>query len=208
MSSLSTNLKTLMGLAKINASELARRTGVAQPIIHRLSTGQNINPKLATVKPLSEYFMVSVSQLIGEEALPIDCGAFAISGQSHVTNHVPLITWEKVRRADLSVQEQEVATFTDAHISKRTVAVQIETKQLEPWFPLGAIVILDPERRPKHLDFGLVRALEGEASLFKLVRQDNEFYALAPQDPPYQHNLKRLHPNQIIAVVVQTKLNF
>lgn len=70
MASLSANLKVLMSLSKINASELARRTGIAQPIIHRLSTGQNTNPKLATIKPIARYFSVTVSQLIGEDPLP------------------------------------------------------------------------------------------------------------------------------------------
>lgn len=50
MASFSLNLKTLMSLAKINASELARRTSITQPIINRLSTGQNTNPKLATLQ--------------------------------------------------------------------------------------------------------------------------------------------------------------
>lgn len=62
MASFSLNLKTLMSLAQINASELARRTSITQPIIHRLSTGQNTNPKLPTIKPIARYFSVNVSQ--------------------------------------------------------------------------------------------------------------------------------------------------
>src|SRR3989338_4638201 len=93
MASLSTNLKTLMGLAKINASELARRTGIAQPIIHRLSTGQNTNPKLATIKPIASYFTVTVSQLIGENALPND-PTYAVNMAQSGFNRVPLITWK------------------------------------------------------------------------------------------------------------------
>lgn len=63
------NLKQLMLSRGINGNQLAIKTGIAQPIIHRLLTGQNINPKLKTIRLIACYFNVTVSQLIGEEAL-------------------------------------------------------------------------------------------------------------------------------------------
>lgn len=63
------NLKTLMTRMTLSEHELSRKTGIKQPIIHRLLSGENTNPKLDTVKPIARYFSISISQLIGEEAL-------------------------------------------------------------------------------------------------------------------------------------------
>ena len=51
--SLSSRLKKLLTNANISEAELARRTGIAQPMVNRLATGKNKNPKLETLKPIA-----------------------------------------------------------------------------------------------------------------------------------------------------------
>ena len=69
LNNLSTNIRLLLNKKQISENELARRTGVAQQIINRMLSGENQNPKLATLIPLANYFMVSLNQLIGAEPL-------------------------------------------------------------------------------------------------------------------------------------------
>src|SRR3990167_6888325 len=134
MASLSLNMKTLMSSAQINASELARRTGIAQPIIHRLSTGQNVNPKLATIKPIARYFMVTVSQLIGEESLPAgsnDQPALRVNTEHKGWNQVPLISWEDAliwpeRLAEYKNSSQVEFVPTDANVSSMAYSLRIQ----------------------------------------------------------------------------------
>lgn len=49
----------------IKSAELARRTGIGQPVIHRLMTGVTENPQILTLKPIADYFEVSIEQLLG-----------------------------------------------------------------------------------------------------------------------------------------------
>ncbi|MDX1901073.1 MAG: helix-turn-helix transcriptional regulator [Gammaproteobacteria bacterium] len=65
MSNLATILSHLMLAKNIKSAELARRTGIGQPVIHRLMTGVTENPQILTLKPLSDFFGVSIEQLIG-----------------------------------------------------------------------------------------------------------------------------------------------
>src|SRR5690242_4565432 len=49
----------------IKSAELARKTGIAQPVISRLMTGVTNNPQVLTIKPLADFFKVSFEQLLG-----------------------------------------------------------------------------------------------------------------------------------------------
>lgn len=49
----------------IKSAELARKTGIGQPVIHRLMTGVTENPQVLTIKPIADYFSVTLDQLLG-----------------------------------------------------------------------------------------------------------------------------------------------
>lgn len=53
----------------ISQNELARRTGVTQPTIARILSGESLDPDTATLLPLAKYFEVTPGQLRGEEPL-------------------------------------------------------------------------------------------------------------------------------------------
>lgn len=65
----SQTLQRLIQEAGLNQAELARRTGVAQPVVHRLCTGETVDPKLSTLRRLSRYFGVTIDALIGKAPL-------------------------------------------------------------------------------------------------------------------------------------------
>ncbi|OGO91341.1 MAG: transcriptional regulator [Coxiella sp. RIFCSPHIGHO2_12_FULL_44_14] len=215
MASLSTNLKTLMGLAKINASELARRTGVAQPIIHRLSTGQNLNPKLATVKPISEYFMVTVSQLIGEEALPSDKSFYRVSSEHRGWNRVPLISWHDAvhwPNTQNQYQNAENALYisTDANVSKLAYGLKVRGCAMEPIFPEGTTIIVEPNRQPKDRDFVVVHFSADTESRLKQVIIDGSDYYLKSLNPDLNEvKVVRMQPqDRFLGIMAQAKVDY
>jgi len=65
MDNLSSVLSYLMSRQGIKSAELARKTGVGQPVIHRLMTGATDNPQISTIKPIADFFGVSLDQLVG-----------------------------------------------------------------------------------------------------------------------------------------------
>lgn len=204
-----------MGLAKINASELARRTGVAQPIIHRLSTGQNVNPKLATVKPISEYFMVTVSQLIGEETLPSDKSFYKVSSEHRGWNRVPMIEWKDAIDWPTPLQryqdsEESIYISTDANVSKMAYALVVRGCAMEPMFPENTIIVAEPGREPTDRDFVIVH-LEGtgDARLKQILFDGSDIYlkSLNPDLEELKVNQLR-ETDKILAVMVQAKVDY
>jgi transcriptional regulator with XRE-family HTH domain len=66
------NLKQLMiSDSKISEGELSRRSGIPQSTIHRILSGQIKESKPSTLRPLANYFGLSLAQLQGEEPMPI-----------------------------------------------------------------------------------------------------------------------------------------
>src|SRR5215216_7490151 len=63
---LASTLKTLLGELNLSESELARQTGVGQPVIHRMASGETDNPKIDTLRPIAKFFDISLEQLIGD----------------------------------------------------------------------------------------------------------------------------------------------
>ena len=72
MSTFAEILSSLMQAQKLSSSELARRTGVAQPIIYRLMNGNTCNPQILTVKPIADYFAITIDQLLGFSPLDLN----------------------------------------------------------------------------------------------------------------------------------------
>lgn len=65
MENLSAILSHLMSEKGIKSAELARKTGVGQPVVYRLMTGATENPQVLTLKPIADFFGVSLDQLLG-----------------------------------------------------------------------------------------------------------------------------------------------
>jgi SOS-response transcriptional repressor LexA len=57
------NLEWLIELRKTNPHELQRVTGVPQPTIHRILSGESTDPRTSTLQPLADYFRVTVAEL-------------------------------------------------------------------------------------------------------------------------------------------------
>ncbi len=69
MDNLATILSKLMSERGIKSAELARKTGIGQPVIYRLMTGTTDNPQIQTLKPIADFFGVTIDQLLGYASL-------------------------------------------------------------------------------------------------------------------------------------------
>ena|SRR3990167_6463527 len=223
MASLSSNLKNLMSVAHINASELARRTGIAQPIIHRLSTGQNTNPKLATIKPVARYFMVSVSQLIGEDPLPLPKEqVFPLDldesspAELRGWNRVPLISWKDALNWPENLKQyqnsNDVAYIpTDANVSKLAYSLQIKRYSINdhPLLPDGTTIIVEPKRSPQDGDFVVVCVKgEDEPCLRQVLIKGNDRFLKSFSSADEVKLSPFNDADTFLGVMAQAKLNY
>jgi len=199
-------LNSLIKNEKISESELARQTGIAQPIIHRIVHGQNVNPKIATLRPIANYFHITVSQLIGETAitntpnLETDCSP----------QPIPLITWQDItlwskNKKELSNQCTKIITGLQNN-NKALYATQINNSAMEPKFSKHTIIIVDPARTPANGDHVLVSLPSQMEVIFRQLLIEGKTHYLKSLNPA-KTTIFNSH-DQYKGVIIQSIENF
>ncbi len=171
MEKLSSTLKQLLNSANISEAELARRTGIAQPMVNRLATGKNKNPKLETLKPIAKYFSVTFSQLIGEDDIPANQLNNTNGTVNTSTYQLPVLQWSDLNSGILS-SEKMVATT--ANVSSRAFSLVVEGNELEPRFPNNSLLTIDPELEYNNSDYVLVKNANSQnVKLMQIEKTEN-----------------------------------
>ena len=129
-----TVLIKLMATHGINASELARRTNLPQPTIHRLAVGKTEDPKLSTLLSLANYFTISLDQLLGN----VDIISEATNKNSPLTLSVPIISWTNALDSKLYLETIKTTNWSewfviDMKVSPHTFGLKSKPS-MEPRF--------------------------------------------------------------------------
>src|SRR5438045_2507870 len=61
---LATTLRNLMQSKKINEAELARKTNIPQPTLHKILAKKTIDPRASTLRSLASYFGIAIDELL------------------------------------------------------------------------------------------------------------------------------------------------
>jgi SOS-response transcriptional repressor LexA len=159
--------------------------------------------------------MVTVSQLIGEDPLPNDQAQLSGSTKSRGWNRVPLISWkDAVKWPELQPQQQSATDMTyvstDAQVSKLAYSLVIKGRAMEPLFPEGTTIIVEPKRKPNNRDFVVVQMPgEEEARLKQVIVDGNEQYLKSLNPALEEVKIMRLsEAGQFLGVMAQAKVDF
>jgi len=209
MKTLSSNLKALMSELRINESELARRTGIGQPVVHRICSGETDNPKVGTLSPIANFFAVSISQLIGDEPLPTNRIPGTYNPGVQGWKQIPLLGWDQVVQwPQLTEHSQPLQTISaDLELGQNAYGVTIKDTTMEPRFPEGTILVIDPSLDPNNRDFAIVH-IEGQPlPSFKQILIDGHYIYLKPLNPDFKTILLD-KPHKFLGVMVQSRMDF
>lgn len=189
MTALSSNLKTWLTKENISENELSRRTGVSQQVINRLLSGENTNPKIATLRPLAHYFHLTLSQLLGEEE---------IGTASFVTPDAPFIAWNMLQHTDC---------FDKTGLS--LFSTRLHDQSMEPKFTTDMLLIFDRSKVPTTGDFVLLKTSDEHLFLRQCFKKNQHMHAkcLNPNHPDY--TMKPWSPDTLaIATLIQSRMDF
>ncbi len=199
-------LKELMYRHHITATELARRIDLPQPTVHRLLAGKTEDPKLSTLSIIAQYFQVSIDQLLG--ATPLEANPLNKPG---ISLSIPLISWENATTKSFT-NKLNTSNWNDwflIDIEASPHSFGLKTKpSMEPRFPGGSILTIDPNITPKDGDLVIVHykntaeatireiILDGPKQLLRSIIADSSM----PDE--LEQNIK------IIGVVIQTRFSY
>lgn len=169
--------------------KLAKRVGIGQTTIGRIRRGE-VSATVENLKDIADAFGVAMGYLFGEtdkNGMPYGIthlGEFdAVPGLATV----PLISWVQAghwKEAFAQADGEEEQITTTYRKRKYTYALRVRGDSMEPKFPQGAILIVEPEETPESGAYVIVRQNGGEAT-FKQLMVDGDVKLLKPLNPRY-----------------------
>ncbi len=203
---LAITLKTLLRKKNLSESELARQTGICQPVINRMTSGQTDNPKIETLRPIAQFFSISLDQLIGDAPLPSNQPIFRVEQEFY---NLPLISLQDAKYWPENREQLLALTMiqTDIKTSDLGYAIRLKDSTMYPMFPDGTLLIIDPTQEFQHRDF-VIANLKGQTQgIFKQVLiegKDKYLKSVNADYPPQKLN----KDDKIIGVMLQARIDF
>ncbi len=203
-------IRNLMQESEISESELARQINMPQTTINRLLLGGTSDPRANTLKPIADYFGVTIGQLCGFEPL----SAHRIKGLVQPTNRaawrsIPIIEWEQIKswiftKKNVTPLQHKHWISTERLISDNSFALY-SLSSMEPRFRKNSILIVDPEVKYKDGHF-IVVALDGVNPTVRKIQMDGADILLKPFDQT-QPVVKLSKKQTIYGTIVESRMD-
>jgi SOS-response transcriptional repressor LexA len=195
-------LTHLMSERDIGVTELARQINLPQPTIYRIVTGVCESPHLSSLKPIADFFSITVEQLRGLD--PIH--------SIEKISKVPIISWHEAINwpSNKDKIKNKSLILTDALISQQGYALYVEDTSMEPIFFQGTLLILDPGRLPKNRSYVIAKLAKFPGPIFRQLVVDINNRYLKPLAPDLSScKMTFLNNNdKILSTLVQAKRDF
>ena len=199
-------IKELLSRNNINVCELARRINLPQPTIHRLVSGKTEDPKLSTLSQIADYFSITIDQLLGHTPLDRESGKMPSASHS-----IPIMSWHeavdsKKIISNLSLNNWDNWLLVDAETSPGSFGLKSK-KCMEPRFPAGSTLVIDPEVTPEDGDLVIVSYPNTtETTIRELVSDGPNKALLSVTDTSKSDELTK--DIKIVGVIVQTRFSY
>lgn len=176
--SISRKLLFLIKKNGITEIELARALKLPYNTIHRVLHGITTDPRLSTIKLITDHLNVTLDQLTNDN--------FDLTDDDFpAANNIPLFSWsdlagqnifEKIRKRE-SKNWYPFVSSNMTEISHQAFAVE-SRPSMQPRFPIGTIFIVDPLPEPTDGDFIFIRVKESSDIAIKELMIDPPYWKL------------------------------
>jgi SOS-response transcriptional repressor LexA len=178
--SLALRLKQSREQARISQRELAKRSGLSQQLISKLENG--------LVESTTEVFRLA--EVLRVDARWLATGKENVADGPAITGYVPLISWVAAGSwrdvfDPYPAGEGEALVPVTCRTGPNAYALRVQGDSMEPVFPNGSIIIVDPAAEPRQGSYVVVRLDEAEQATFKQLVIDGGARYLKPLNPRY-----------------------
>lgn len=202
---ISENLKTLLSTYSINMLELSNAIKVSYTVIYKIIHSK-ANPTLDTLIKISDYFSISISELIGDIPIGDYYNKPATLKKIPV---VPINNIEKFWNNEVKSNEVKNFIYTSVNITHtESILATISDKSMEPLFPYNSFLVLEQYNRELYSYDNLLVLITSSSSpkLKRLILEGKELFIqnINSSFPPQ----KLTNNDNIIAKVIQSISNF
>ena len=156
----------------LTVTELARRTLLPQPTIHRITSGVHLRPHKRTLEVLANFFTISIDQLCGIEPLENKAvGAHNDNYQIPILEQAEIVSGKKTNKKNCEY------LFINKQVDANSFAIKMLDSSMEPLIFKGSTLIVDPAKKPQYHSLVVVRLhLCNELLVRQLVINGNSCY--------------------------------
>jgi SOS-response transcriptional repressor LexA len=184
--SLGSRLRQAREAAGISQRELARRSGLSQQLISKLENG--LVESTTEVFPLAEALAVDARWLATGRGEMLARGGD--SEKPSASAYVPLISWvaagnwRELAEPGSPDEEPRLIPVT-CRVSRSAYALKVQGDSMEPVFPNGSIIIVDPAGDARQGAYVVMRLDDAKEATFKQLIEDGGSRLLKPLNPRY-----------------------
>lgn len=176
---LTNTLHRLMDERKITEAELARRTNIPQPTLHKILSGKTGDPRASTLKSLADFFGVTIDILLtGSTA-----SASTTPPNATKTQSIAIISWSECLQASKLLRTLNSTNWghwiTTEYSSTSAYALSSKPS-MEPRFPKGSTLIIDPNISPEDGDLVVVHYPDTNEATLRELSIDGPVKQLIP----------------------------
>ena len=141
--SLSTVLTHLMSECDIDDALLAKHTGIPSSTIARLRSNNSANPTAHTLRPIANFFDITIGQLLGDEQLSSNRIPGTYFAEAITNAIIPVIDWDHIESWKLNQTKPLRWISTEKHVSDNAFAIMVKSDSFGLAFRKGSILIID-----------------------------------------------------------------
>lgn len=199
---LANNLRYLMHSKNISECELARRTYIPQPTVHKILTGKTTDPRASTLKSLADYFEISIEELLtGNQAVP---------HSNSKTQSIVILSWKECIEGTQFINNLTPANWTHwtvtEFISSHAYAL-VSKASMEPRFPKKTTLFIDPAIKPEDGDIVVVFYPNTDEATLRELSIDGPTQLLLPLNDT--GNVTQLDKDiKILGVLVKSSFSY
>ncbi len=175
------NLRALMRKACINEAELSRRTSIPQATVHKILAGKTEDPRASTLKILSNFFDISIDELLTGDPVPMGTKNSVVVAQS-----IPVISWKECINSQQFTSKLTPTNWdkwvVSEFLSKHPYAL-LSKPSMAPRFPKDTVLFIDPDATPKDGDHVVVLYSDTDEATLREFSIDGPTKLLLPLNP-------------------------
>ncbi|BBL71098.1 LexA family protein [Methylogaea oryzae] len=179
--SLGQRLKTAREAKKLTQLSLAQRSGVSQQLISRLEGGH--------IESTTEIFPLADTLGVDARWLATGQGSMRDGSEENASKpliHVPVVSWVAAGNWREMIEDDEHKSIAvTCKVGRNAYALQIKGDSMEPVFPNGSYIVVDPDLEPRPGNYVVVRLNETHEATFKQLIVEGGIQYLKPLNPRY-----------------------